>query len=305
MTVVGQAEGAVEGIALAGRVGPDVVLIDLDVPGDGLHAIEQIMATAPVPILALSPALEPGSVGATAALAAGALDVLARPERWTEAAEGRLRTHLRRIRGAEVIRHVRGGRRTGGGETGGAVVALAASAGGPGAIAEVLSGLGGLQAPVLLIQHIHTGFLDGFVQWMGRASALPVRIAQHGERVQPGMVYVGPGGVHFKLDWGRRVSLDPEPESLHRPSADQLFTSVSLHAGRSGVGALLTGMGEDGARGLLAIRRAGGHTIVQDEGTSAVYGMPAAAARLDAACEILPLPRVALALHRAVERILT
>jgi len=85
------------------------------------------------------------------------------------------------------------------------------------------------------------------------------------------------------LGWGRRIALDPNPEALHRPSADELFASLSLRAGTAGVGVLLTGMGSDGAEGLLALRRKGGHTIVQDEHTSAVYGMPAAAAKLNAA----------------------
>ncbi|MFL5797778.1 MAG: CheB methylesterase domain-containing protein [Actinomycetota bacterium] len=182
------------------------------------------------------------------------------------------------------------------------VVAIAASAGGPAALAEVLAGIGGLQAPVLLIQHIDERFMDGFTQWMARASALPVELARDRERLRPGVVYVGPSGVHSKLIQGRRIALDPDPERLHRPSADVLFESVSQWAGPAAVGVLLTGMGEDGARGLLAVRLAGGHTIVQDRTTSAVYGMPGAAARLDAATEILPLSAIPDAVVRAVKR---
>jgi two-component system chemotaxis response regulator CheB len=184
----------------------------------------------------------------------------------------------------------------------GAVVALAASAGGPVALAEVLGGLAGLPAPVLLIQHIDGGFMDGFVKWMARVSALPVRTARDGDPLRAGVVYVAPSGTHCRLGWGRRIALDPNPEGLHRPSADELFVSLSLRAGSAGIGVLLTGMGSDGAQGLLALRRKGGHTIVQDEQTSAVYGMPAAAAKLDAAVEILPLPQIAAAVMRAVTR---
>lgn len=185
----------------------------------------------------------------------------------------------------------------------GAIVALAASAGGPSALAEVLGGLEGLPAPVLLVQHISADFLGSFVRLMAQASALPVRIARQRLTLSPGVVYVGPSGVHCKLGRGHRVVLDPYPDGPHRPSADQVFESLSAWAGPSGVGVLLTGMGEDGARGLLALRRSGGHTIVQDEKSSAVYGMPAAAARMDAASEIHPLHRIAGAVHLAVRRI--
>jgi two-component system chemotaxis response regulator CheB len=186
-----------------------------------------------------------------------------------------------------------------------AIVALAASAGGPGALAEVLSTIDDLPAPIMLVQHIDGSFMDDFVSWMARASNLPVRLAEDGAALRPGVVYVAPSDMHCKLGWGHRIGLDAFPHSLHRPSADELFGSLAARAGAAGVGVLLTGMGEDGALGLLELRRRGGHTIAQDEETSAVYGMPAAAARLGAAVEILPLARIANAIRRAVDRIQT
>lgn len=184
-----------------------------------------------------------------------------------------------------------------------ALVALAASAGGPNAIATVLAGLRGIDAGVLVVQHIHPQFIEGFVEWMGRASALPVRVATDGSPVERGVVHVGPAGAHLKLGYGMRVRLDPEPDVTHRPSADELFRSLARSAPERAVGVLLTGMGEDGAMGLLELRQSGSRTIVQDERSSAVYGMPRAAALLDAADAILPLDEIAPAILRAVRSI--
>jgi two-component system chemotaxis response regulator CheB len=181
-----------------------------------------------------------------------------------------------------------------------AIVALAASAGGPNALATVLANLHDIDAGILIVQHINPQFVDNFVEWMSRASALPVRVATDGSQIQRGVVHVGPAGTHLKLGFGMRIQLDPEPEVMHRPSADELFSSLAKSAPERSVGALLTGMGEDGARGLLELRRRGGMTIVQDEQSSAVYGMPRAAARLDAAEAILPLDQIAPAIMRAV-----
>jgi two-component system, chemotaxis family, protein-glutamate methylesterase/glutaminase len=182
------------------------------------------------------------------------------------------------------------------------VVAIAASAGGPGALARVLPMLGRLDAAVLVVQHIQAEFLDGFVAWMRRESALPLEVAADGMPIEAATVYVAPPGVHLKLARGRRLLLDPEPATTHRPSADELFRSVARHAGRRAVGVVLTGMGEDGARGLLSIREGGGSTIAQDRGSSLVYGMPAAALKLDACQRVVALDDIAAAVRRAVAK---
>jgi two-component system chemotaxis response regulator CheB len=182
------------------------------------------------------------------------------------------------------------------------VVGIAASAGGPNAIAAVLQGLGDIEAAILVVQHIQPEFAGRFIEWMNRASALPVSLAIDGEIARPGTVYVSPGNQHLKLRPGGQIRLDSEPESLHRPSADELFRSLAAYRAGSVVGVVLSGMGEDGAQGLLEMRQGGGTTIVQDESSSLVYGMPKAAARLGAADAIVPLDAIAAAIQSAVRK---
>ena len=184
----------------------------------------------------------------------------------------------------------------------GPVVGVAASAGGPAAVAEVLAGLAGLPAPVLVIQHLNPEFVDGFVGWVAKISPLPVELARQGSPLRRGTVYVAPAGVHLKVAPSRHVVLDPDPPMLHRPSADQLFASLAEHLGRSAVGVVLSGMGGDGAQGLLALRERGGVTIAQDEASSAVFGMPRAAALAGAAASVLPLGEISGAIWGAVRR---
>jgi two-component system chemotaxis response regulator CheB len=175
------------------------------------------------------------------------------------------------------------------------IVGIGASAGGPRAVATVLKGLNRLSAAVLIVQHIHPDFMDEFCEWMDRECPLPVQMAVDGAHLEAGRVYLAPSNVHLKLGTTRQTILDANPVTLHRPSADILFDSIARYAGREAVGVLLTGMGADGAEGLLAIRKAGGRTIAQDEASSAVYGMPRAAYRLGAAEQVLPLDQSAIA----------
>ena len=154
------------------------------------------------------------------------------------------------------------------------MVAIAASTGGPSALATVLSGLAGLQAPVLVVQHLHADFVAGLVQWMSRVSALPVEIARADRVAVPGRVYIAPGGTHLRLGANRRLEL-PNARSrciaLRPTNCSRRWPTTP---GPAGIGVLLTGMGDDGAEGLLAIRRQGGVTLAQDEASSAVFGMP-------------------------------
>ncbi len=307
ITVVGQAEGAVEAINLAASLAPDVITLDLQIPGGGgQHAIEQIMALTPTPILVLSGTIDGReSARAVDALMAGAVDILPKPRTWDAPAEQTVRERVRILRGVTVLRQRRGGHTvpyaaaTAG--TGTPVVAIAASTGGPAALAVVLAGLGQLQAAVLVVQHLHPDFVDGLVAWMKRVSSLPVELARHGEPIRRGVVLIAPGEVHLKVGADDTVVLDPEPQTLHRPSADALFASLERR-GRATVAVVLTGMGDDGASGLLTLRRSGASTIVQDETTSVVFGMPRAAHLLGAAESVLPLERIADAIVKAVGR---
>jgi two-component system chemotaxis response regulator CheB len=183
------------------------------------------------------------------------------------------------------------------------LVAIAASTGGPSALATLLAGLAGLTAPVLIVQHLHPDFTDRLVDWMSRVSALQVMTAEHGQIPRAGCVYLAPGGVHLRVGPDLRLELDPEPASPHRPSADQLFLSVAERAGATAVGVLLTGIGDDGARGLLAIRRRGGWTLAQDEASCAVFGMPQAAQRIGAVTDLLPITQLAAAINQAVRKV--
>ena len=310
IAVLGPAADAAEAVLRVQQDRPDVVVLDLAlVHADSQHAIEQIMALAPTPILVLSAGTDDAqSPAAVAALRAGALDVLPTPTEWTAAGGAHLRRSVRQLDKVVVIRHPRGGlnrpapRPVGTGRLT-AVVAVGASTGGPSALASLLAGLAGLKAPVLVVQHLHADFTGGFLSWMSRASALPVEIAEHRHVLEPGHVYLAPGDLHLRLGPDLRIDLTALPIGLHRPSADQLFLSLAENAGAGSIGVLLTGMGEDGARGLLEIHRKGGRTLAQDEASSAVFGMPRAAQRLGAVTDLLPLDRLAGAICRAVAEV--
>jgi two-component system chemotaxis response regulator CheB len=318
--VIGQATTAGEAIALVAALRPDVVTLDLNIPdGGGQYALEQIMADTPTPVLVLSSMVhDDTSVPAVEALVGGGLLALPKPTHWTPVFESELRRSVRVIRNVPVIRHIRGRlrhrpppstptlTRAGTPTWAGAinfescVVAIAASTGGPLALATVLEGLAVLTVPVLIVQHIHDDFVQSLVDWMTRISPLPVLLAEHGQPLRGGCIHIGPGGSHLRIgpDWN--VELVDTPVGLHRPSADELFKSVAARAGASGIGVVLTGMGDDGAAGLAEMHRVGAQTIAQDEATSAVYGMPRAAARLGVVGQQLPLPSIAAAIVRAV-----
>jgi two-component system chemotaxis response regulator CheB len=278
--------------------------------GVGQSVVEHIMAEQPTPIVVLSSPVRDSPFGAQGAAAAnalvgGALLATARPDRWTPDSAVHLRATIRRLRNAPVIRHprarLRGRTRPAADQAGSAVVAIAASTGGPAALATLLGGLAGVRAPVLVVQHLHAEFVPGLAGSLARSSALPVEVARHGGALEPGHVYLAPGALHLRLDGSGRAELSPTPETLHRPSADVLFESIAEHAGSRGVGVLLTGMGEDGARGLTSMRERGAQTIAQDEATCAVFGMPRAAQRLGAVDRLVPLPQIAAAVMRAVQ----
>jgi two-component system chemotaxis response regulator CheB len=305
--VVGEAATVPEALDAVTANRPDVVTVDINIPGGGGHLlIEQIMARAPTPILVLSATVRNDqSASAIEALAAGALVALPKPAQWTANDEATLRRTVRNLNRVSVIRHPRGRLRraapqpasTNGGNP---VVAIAASTGGPAVLATILAGLTGLPAPVLVVQHLHADFVGSFATWMNRVSALPVVVAKHKQEALAGHVYVAPGDVHLRLGPGPRVDLSPTPESIHRPSADQRFRSVADHAGPDGVGVILTGIGDDGARGLLAMAQRGGHTFAQDESSCAVFGMPRAAGEIGAVQQFLDPPGIARAVRRLV-----
>jgi two-component system, chemotaxis family, protein-glutamate methylesterase/glutaminase len=177
-------------------------------------------------------------------------------------------------------------------------VVIGASTGGPAALNALLKGLpADFPLPIAVVQHVSIGFVPSLVSWLQQASALPLEVAAEGARLRLGVVYFAPDTRHLVLRTRGVLGLSDEPPvSYARPSATVLFSSAAQTYKGELVGVLLTGMGEDGARGLLEIRRSGGVTLAQDEATSVVYGMPAVAAALGAVERLLPLERIAAAL---------
>ncbi len=174
------------------------------------------------------------------------------------------------------------------------MLGVVASTGGPNALTQLLGGLpASFPLPILLVQHITASFLDGFVSWLGGVCPFSVRLARDGEIPAPATVYLAPADRHLTVEGGRLRLTADEPVCLQRPSGTVLFRSMARSFGSLALGVLLTGMGEDGAEGLLDVRERGGYTIAEDESTAIVYGMPATAARLGAVCELLPLHEIA------------
>jgi two-component system, chemotaxis family, protein-glutamate methylesterase/glutaminase len=311
--VAGVCPTAEQAIKALPSLKPDLVTMDLQLPGmSGLDAIEQIMSSHPIPILVVSSqiASRKTSTLVAAALAAGALDAVGKGEldlRDPVGADGvELRRRVKVLSGARVIRHPRGAvaRRSPSSSPvrSGAAIGICASTGGPPALAALLHDLPATYPiPILVVQHIAAGFTDGFAKWLGSELRLRVSLATDGQRLGRG-VWIAPEDAHLVLDTTGRLALDGDtPGRPHRPSGDVLLRSLAGTLGPECIGIVLTGMGADGAEGLAAIRAAGGSTIAQDEASSAVYGMPKAAA--PSAELILPIEGIAgrLAMLRATE----
>ncbi len=281
---------------------PDVITMDLNMPdADGFSGIARIMAETPTPILVLTANREE-AVGFRA-LTLGALDILEKPQATTDLDEyGRLlRSRLRLLAGVKVIRHVRGLRERPGASarTSGRadVVVIGASLGGPRALATLLRGLPAtFPSPIAVVQHIADGFTEGLASWLASESRLEVREARDGDLLSPGRILVAPTGRHLLVAEGLARLSDAPPVDTFKPSVTPLFLSAARSYGARVCGVILTGMGRDGAEGLKAIKDAGGPTLVQDEATSAVFGMARAAIEMGAVDRVLPLDELARAL---------
>ncbi|HWA19627.1 MAG TPA: chemotaxis-specific protein-glutamate methyltransferase CheB [Devosia sp.] len=315
--LVGVASDGKEAIELCAAHRPDVVTMDMMMPVmSGLAATEHIMAYSPTPILVVSSSFNRGELFKMYdALVAGAVDVLEKPSgrepegEW----ERKFLSTVKLVSRIKVITHLKARSRpaataatTGSIRPSSSRVSLAAigaSTGGPGAIVEVLRGLpADLGVPVLFVLHINPQFGHAFADWLDAQTAWRARFAIEGEPLSAatGQVVMAPPGRHLMLKDGR-LRLDDGPERFScKPSVDVLFESVAAASGGSTVAALLTGMGRDGAQGLLAIRQAGGNTIAQDEASSVVYGMPREAVLNGGAGRVLPLGEIASAITAAV-----
>jgi two-component system chemotaxis response regulator CheB len=307
--IVGEADDGQRGVELCQQLRPDVVTLDMMMPlMNGLEATEFIMAFCPTPILIVSASTNRGDLFKTYdALAAGALDALDKPQEneldnvW----EKKLVATVKLISRIRVITHPRARLGRMGQMPAPTLqnserlraVAIGVSTGGPAALIEILRGLPqGFPLPILLVIHLGRLFTPAFVEWLDGQSSVRVGYAVDGEPLPPvgqARVLMAPPDNHLVLCQGKlRLTQDPERHSC-RPSIDVLFESIAQELGTAGVGCLLTGMGRDGAAGLLAIRLAGGRTLAQDEATSVVFGMPREAILLGAAEQVLALDQIA------------
>lgn len=316
LQVVAAVESAEEALRLLARVSPDVISMDIHLPGmNGFEATRRIMEERPTPIVVVSGSILPRDVKSSIeALRAGALTVVEKPVGTSHAdyatlAE-RLCTQLAIMSQVQVIRQRFNGRdralvsavpqaahrtplRGRSGQAAFAMLGIVASTGGPNAVQSVLNALGpGFPLPVLLVQHITMSFHDSFVAWLNDVSPFSVLTACAGQVPRAGHVYVAPADRHVEVQ-GRTLGITcAEPICAQRPSGTVLFRSMARSLGTAALAVILTGMGEDGAVGLRDVRESGGYTLGEDESTAVVYGMPAAAARLKALCESLPLAKI-------------
>ncbi len=285
-----------EAVDLCARDRPDLVLMDLVMPGiGGAEATRQIMQRSPCAILLVTATIDANEARIFEALGHGALDVVRTPVMAGLGDGTPAQVLLAKI--DEMERRIAGLSAEAGEPCERPLVCIGASSGGPKALATILRDLpGDFGAPLLVVQHLDAEAAKGFCDWLRPHGRLRVRGAEAGETPQPGTVHVATSRDHLVLTGDGRLAYTPEPLARCRPSIDVLFRSVAGRWKGGGTGVLLTGAGEDGAAGLLALREAGFHTIAQDEATSAVGEMPRAAISLGAACEVLAAGRIAAAL---------
>ncbi len=308
--VVGIASSGEESLTMVEGLSPDVISMDIHLPGmQGFEATRRIMSRHPTPIVVVSGIRDDEVPLTMRALQAGALAVVEKPAAATNedyaALAGKLCTQLAIMSEVKVVRQredqqfmkaaplvsvpppaIRGPYRT---------LGVAASTGGPGALMRLFSGLGPeFPLPIVLVQHMTPAFLAGFAEWLQGVTPFRVSIVNAATPLVEGHIYLAPSADrHLAVRGCMAFPDDSPPEGVHRPSANVLFSSMARTLGSAAVGVLLTGMGEDGAVGIGELKRAGSWTIAEDETTAAVYGMPAAAVRLGAVNESLPLPHIA------------
>lgn len=319
--VVGVGASGEEAIRLVKRLKPDVLAMDIRMKGmDGLEATRQIMRESPLPIVLITSSFLPEDNDITfRAMKAGALNVVKKPGLAEPEACSNLVQTVRLMAGLPVVHHWGREEYKPRPVTGRPaittkdiqmlpqrikVIGIASSTGGPAALATIFGALSaGFPWPVLVVQHVTPGFGPGMAQWLNTQTALPVRLARHGEVPQPGVILIAPDDYHMTVDTSGAVSLtQDQPYKGLRPSANYLFKSLAERYGSSALGIILTGMGNDGANGIDALYRAGGFTIAQDEKSCIVYGMPRAAVEQGSIAQVLPIDEIARTLSSLAQQ---
>jgi len=291
---------------------PDLILMDLIMPVmDGVEATRRIMERSPCPVLVVTPTLEGNTGRVFEAMGHGALDAVHVPETGGGLDAGREMDLLvkkiamiEKLKGQASPGQVRGGLPPAFDNGLTTLIVMGSSTGGPKALAEILSGLPAeLGAGIVIVQHVDSRFSSNLAVWLNGQTGLEVRLASTGDRPEQGKVFLGGSSNHLVLTRNLTLSYTPEPENIpFRPSVDVFFKSVAKNWPSEGIAVLLTGMGRDGAEGLMALKRAGWYTMAQNEETSVIYGMPKAARALGAASEILAVGEVAPTIRRSLNR---
>jgi len=336
LAVVGRAASGQEALRLAATLHPDVITIDLRMPGlDGIEATRRIMRETPTPVVMIAAGISPDDRQlVSAALAAGVLAILPKPMPGPRgaAAAAELVTTVRRMAGVRVIRRWSPERIATGqlrppaafpaGALGGVapaalappaafagggsavrpkLVAIGSSTGGPQALQAILPRIPAtFLSPIVIVQHIASGFAASLIDWLAPQCALPFQLVTTGMRLDRPGIYLAPTGQHLVVQGQTLALTDQAAVRGHRPSATVLFNSVAVSYGARAIGIVLTGMGDDGAAGLAEMKRLGGITIAQDEASSVVFGMPAAAIALGVVDHIVAPAQIPALLARLV-----
>jgi two-component system chemotaxis response regulator CheB len=326
LRVIGQAADGAEAVAMAAALKPDIVTMDIEMPVmDGLTAIERIMAASPIPILVVTS--QTGVRTAFAAVSKGALDVVEKPD--LDMANGvKLINKIKFLAAVDVVAHHKASSFAPGSGPAGApgparpspepapavlaapagaarakrIVAIASSTGGPKALQQILASLpGAFPVPVVVSQHVASGFANGMAEWLNSGTPLQVSTAREGDVLAPGRVYLNPSDFSMRITARETVQLCAETAGqTYHPSCDAMLESVAAVYGREAVGAILTGMGDDGVAGMRAIKAAGGATLAQDEHSSIVFGMNGVAVKQGCIDQVLPLHEFPAELLRLV-----
>jgi two-component system chemotaxis response regulator CheB len=316
--IVGYAVNGEEAIEMNTRYKPDVITMDWQMPKlNGHMATQKIMSTNPTPIVVVTGSLAANDVTISFSLMeAGALAIVKKPHGISHPLYKKETQEL--IQTLKLMSEVKLVKRTIsakdlkfnaakqvnkiGRDTGPSFIAIGASTGGPIALQKLLSNLqNNFPVPILIVQHISKGFVNGFIEWLMNTTNIPIHLAYHGEIALPGHVYVAPDDHHMGIAKGLKITLNnSEKENNLRPSVSYLFRSCAENYGSSAIGVLLSGMGRDGADELKLMRDHGSITFVQDEKSSIVFGMPGEAVKLGAATEVLPPKEIAIALNNLI-----